>query len=891
MKKWFYPVSLILLFTILLAAVIPPGYVYGSNTDWLSQHVTLAETIRNACLDQHTLLPSWIGLGGGSNGYQFAYYGFLRPDILIGCLLPQIPMADIVITYMTAVFLSSVLLCFIWLKSESIAPGLAWFGAILFMTAGCLFHLHRQIMFVNYLPFLLLAFLCIRKKRWKWVPLCMLMICLSSFYFAVSAFAAAGWYWYRTEGKRFWKESFLKRYLPCAALAVGMAAALLIPTGLVLLEHHRSSSGNGISTLLELFCPNPVFNNLLFNEYGMGLTLICFYSILAGLRSGEIRKDSLLFLLSGLFGIFSYVLNGMLYARPKILIPFMPLVILHCIRVTRLYITHEAVSGCEVSISTSHVRSDLPRLTVPPLWPFAVILPVSLLWISQEQFPWIMAELGILFCLCLLARLKASDHPAALLGYLRSSYAFSPIRRIASPLCILLLLIAPVGMYFTTAGTNDWVKQKDLFAGFTARELKGVDFDPRWHYDSMLSPLNSANELNTGQIRSTMYSSVTNAKYSELYYDTLMTPVRINNRVALLTSPNPFMLQLLGVRYLETSAGQIPAGYHVIRKSGDAVLAENENVLPSVYFTDDTIPQEWFDKQDAYDQLDLITRKTVVDDPLRTATGTVTPDAESFKNDIDSTRMRTYEPELSLSESAESSGLPDGLTVSRAKDGWEITSDRNCTLTLDINNPLPGNIVLCQFRVTNQTFNAVVIDINGIRNKLSGMFAPYPNGNNNFHYQFATDNDSGVERLEITFSKGHYRLTDIQWRLYDSSFLHEKKFTPLTDSGTVTASVSGYLATSVPMQNGLEILVDGRPADLVRVNKAFAGVHLEKGTHTIEMHFTPPGKTVGCIFSAAALSGYSVWLIISEIRYMYTSRGAGGRSFTDSRRISHCREE
>ena len=63
MKKWFYPVSLILIFIMLTAAVIPDGYVYGSNTDWLSQHVTLAETIRNACLEQHTLLPSWIKIG------------------------------------------------------------------------------------------------------------------------------------------------------------------------------------------------------------------------------------------------------------------------------------------------------------------------------------------------------------------------------------------------------------------------------------------------------------------------------------------------------------------------------------------------------------------------------------------------------------------------------------------------------------------------------------------------------------------------------------------------------------------------------------------------------------------------------------------------------------
>ena len=149
MKKWFYPVSLILLFIILVTAVIPAGCVYGSNTDWLSQHVTLAETIRNACLEQHTLLPSWIGLGGGSNGYQFAYYGFLRPDILIGCLLPQIPMMDIIIGYMMAVYLGSVLLVYIWLRTEQISPLRAWLGSMLFMTAGCLFHMHRQIMFVK----------------------------------------------------------------------------------------------------------------------------------------------------------------------------------------------------------------------------------------------------------------------------------------------------------------------------------------------------------------------------------------------------------------------------------------------------------------------------------------------------------------------------------------------------------------------------------------------------------------------------------------------------------------------------------------------------------------------------------------------------------------------
>ena len=874
MKKWFYPVSLILLFIILITAVIPDGYVYGSNTDWLSQHVTLAETIRNACLEQHTLLPSWIGLGGGSNGYQFAYYGFLRPDILIGCLLPQIPMVDIIIGYMTAVYLCSVLLVYIWLRSERISPLLAWLGSMLFMTAGCLFHMHRQIIFVNYLPFMLLAFLCIRKQRYKWLPLCLLLICLSSFYFSISAFAAVGWYWYRTEGKRFWRGSFLKRYIPAAALAAAMAAALLLPTALVLLEHSRLGTDAGLLKLLELFGPNPVFNNILFNEYGMGLTLICFYAILAGLKIKNFRKDSILFLMFGMFGIFSYVLNGTLYTRPKILIPFMPLVILHCVRYAE--ICRKTAGPVRVPEPDSRYPEQAPiyGMQLPPLWPFAVMLPVSLLWFSQEQFPWILLELAILFCLCLAIRLRQK--------YARPSFA-----AVSGWLTAVLLLISPVGMYLTTAGSEDWVKESEISPGFTADELSQVQFDPLYHFDSLLSPLVDGNELNTFLHRSTMYSSVTNGEYSELYYDTLMTPVRINNRVALLTSDNPFMLNLLGVRYLETTDGHIPAGYETILKSGKNVIVENPDVLPSVYFTDDTVSQEWFDTLDPLQKLDIITRKTVVEDSSREGSqDSSTGSSQSSSQNAAAggsvgNNMRPYSPELSQTD------LPEGLDINRTDSGWEIRAEKECTLTLDIENPQPGGIVLCQFEVENLTTQAVVIDINNIRNKLSGMFAPYPNGNDQFHYQFSADSSTGVDRLEITFSKGHYRLNDIQWYLYDQSLLNEKNYAPLTadqstGSGstgimdtkyTITAENDGYIATSIPMQNGLEILVDGKPSELVKVNQAFAGTYLEKGEHTIEFHFSTPGKTAGCAVSTAASIGYVVYLLYTFL--LQTKRNIG----------------
>ena len=116
MRKLACPLLLTGLFILLIALSLPSGCVYGSNTDWLSQHAALAETIRNACLEQNTLLPDFLALGGGSNGFQLSYYGYLRPDILIGCLLPSVPMYQILIFYSLTGYLASVLLFYLLLN-------------------------------------------------------------------------------------------------------------------------------------------------------------------------------------------------------------------------------------------------------------------------------------------------------------------------------------------------------------------------------------------------------------------------------------------------------------------------------------------------------------------------------------------------------------------------------------------------------------------------------------------------------------------------------------------------------------------------------------------------------------------------------------------------------
>lgn len=159
--------------------------MFGSNTDWMSQHATLAETMRDACLSQGTLFPDFLWLGGGSSAYEFSYYGYLRPDVLLGCLLPQVPMIYLLIGCMMACVLASGLLCYALLIQNDTEPYLAFIGSVLLMTAGCFFQAHRQVMFINYMPWELLALLLlpglVKKGRYTLFTIMLVLVIYNSF--------------------------------------------------------------------------------------------------------------------------------------------------------------------------------------------------------------------------------------------------------------------------------------------------------------------------------------------------------------------------------------------------------------------------------------------------------------------------------------------------------------------------------------------------------------------------------------------------------------------------------------------------------------------------------------------------------------------------------------
>lgn len=829
-----YPVILIAIFILLITLSIPEGCLYGSTVDWYSQHVTLAETIRDTCLEQKTLSPAWMSLGGGSNGYQFAYYGYFRPDILIGCLLPEVPMAVILPAYMLAGYLASVLLLYRWLRDEETEPFFSFLGSALFLTAACFFQTHRQVMFVNYMPFLILALILLRRKRYAWVCICLFLIYLNSFYYAIACLAVAAWYWYRLEGKQ-----FFRRYFVTVCVSVGMAMMLLLPSFLVILEHKHS--GERATTVADLFLPN--LQNLLYNPYGMGLTVLSLYLLLAGLANQKYRKMSIAFLLLIIFGVASWILNGTLYARAKILIPFVPLLLLH-----------------NITVFQEMHRGKLRWR----IWPFVLFVPAILSQWKEQWFSWIVVDTGFVFAVVLISKMKK----------FRFDQRQSAVYR------YLFLLVMPALIFLRIAQEESWVKEPEQ-AAFSEEELEQVYEDTLYRFDSISDALNEGNALNfAGQQKTTMYSSVTNPVYQDLYYNLLLTPIQINNRTALLAEENPFLQNLMGVRYLITTQDKVPAGYRIIKQKENMVIAENPFVLPIAYTTSDCMSGQQFESLDALEKLEAISRYTIVPESGEITWNSERKDisCDSEKKDIsrDFESRETEAGEIGkdmadLGFEINNINLPDSVQITEIENGYRLKVKKTSEITVELKEPV-SDILLLQFRVKNHTGSAVVITANGIKNKLSGSTAAYPNENYCFSYPLSENGE--IDKIVFQLSKGSYDITDIWLSTFSTEIFAEKEVEAVTlrqdemqKRHTVLScradiKKDGYFVTSIPVQRGMKLFVDGKETDIEAVNEAFVGARLSEGVHEIELRFFPPGQRAGYVISLTsgiAFAGSCMW--------------------------------
>ena len=797
------------------AASSGEGMLFGFGSDWLSQHLPIAESLRRAMLESGRPLPLYIDLGGGSSAYDFAYYGLLRPDVLLGCLLPGVGMEYILGGYVVFELLLGGNLVYIWLRGncEQNAAGrrAAFAGSVLYLAAGCFLHAHFQLMFVNYLPFLVLALIgidrFIEKRRGLLLCVGLTLVYFHSFYYAPSCLCVACiYYLYRLRQAGAWPavagekapkgagqrgalaEESLKRAAAEAAsrhaslkthvhfllwilLSVGLAAVLLLPTGLDILSTSKDAGSFAGSRMLFI---NPKLDGLLYSPYGMGMTLIGLYAVLCALEKRGLRLPAAAVLAASLFPMIPFVLNGFLYARGKILIPFLLLVCLVFARVCEEYFTGK---------------------NVPKVW-VGILCLIPCLLLSDKYGIWKYADWAVLMLWILGVRqgqrLRRSQHEK---------------NRCTQRLTTVLLLIPCVFSFYLNTQSG-YVSQSEIKTG-TVREAFNeasaqMDESGNYRFEILADAFNLCNFLpGANAKRSSMYSSMTQEDYAKFFYDGAKNAIPIQNRVALILGQNEIFNYKMGVRYVLADRYAIPNDYQKILESGDYVIAENPRVLPICYGTD---------------------------------------------------KLISFEEILQRAERA------DKATEAEIQGKLRLSS-REVRVPLDFR----GKIAILSFDVTPLSSRAVVIDINGVRNKLSGSGAPYPNHNKHFSYVLS----GGTDGFLIQKNANEYRIENLtlsfldEKELYNSSGEVWEPQMHASDagkgqifSGTINMKKDGYFATSYPYRKGYEIHVDGRAvsaSEILKIDDTFLGIRLEEGMHEIEIRFVPPGYRTGLLISVLSL--------------------------------------
>lgn len=797
MKKFqkFYPYILLTTFACCLIFIIWPDNVsFGSTTDWVQQHIKIADYFRTLFLNNGQLFPDYAAhLGGGVNIYALSYYGLFRPDVLISYLIPSIDMEYIVVTYILAEYIASINLCFFWLKKHNIRKDICFISAFLLATSSLLFQSHRQIMFINYMPYLFCTLLAIdnflQTKKIRWISLSIALVILHSYFFSVTAIILCTGYFLLRLEKKTEKKNLILKYIGAVSLGIGMCAVLLLPTAYYMMQI-KKDSGKSLS-LIEIFGITPSLRGLLYYSYGAGLTIIVLFVLILSLQYKRTKKMGLILLFCLSSNLVAYLLNGTLYVRYKIYLVFLPFI---------LYAFAKTLQEMYFSEKKIHFY--------PLLFTGIPVLTIYLFDRRKTELP-ILLDIVVTFILLILF-------------YRKKNTAY-----------LLFACILPFIICIQLNETEVYPTKEDTIFSDTELAEFCATYKGRF-LDTTTGLLNVNNVFSENTYKTTMYSSLSNGEYNTFYYDYMKNPISIRNRVVLSSNPNILFQHLMNVTTMQTKKETLPLGYEIIKERRGVVLAKTNTSMPPAYVTDRLYSEKQFKKLSYPENIEVLTQYAITN-----------TDRAEFKKGI-------HKESFSLT----------------------INGKGKRKQTVRLPKEYTDTVLLLSFDIDRKDKKEVVIDINGIRNKLSGKDANYPNNNTTFTYILSSNQP--LQELHINASKGIYHIKNVQ--LYSLPYINIQKRIQTVDAvdlektdgkevltGKVTASKSGYLITSIPYEKGFTAYVDNKKVSVEKVNTCFVGFPITKGNHNISIVFNAPAKHLGLI-----ISGFSFILFI--ILFIYEGR-------------------
>ncbi|MBR6337172.1 MAG: YfhO family protein, partial [Ruminococcus sp.] len=806
---------------IMIACMLFWGGVYGSQMDWVSQHYMIPEYFRTLFYDTHELFPSYAAnIGGGESIYSLSYYGLYSPVILISYLLPFVPMGYyIMISSAVVVFASESIFYFFLRKSHSLKVT-AFVSAMFGFSMPLIFQSHRHIMFIAFMPFMLLAMhftdRYFDKGRRAPLILCAFLMIMCNYFFAVTALfalAAYGLIKVIDEGKSLGES--VKRYIPFVMqlfISVLMSCVLILPTAYGLLAG-RDENNDPIS--LISFLPTMRIDWLTYHSYSMGLTgfgvFACIYA--AFHAKGSKRFIAVLTLLFAVCPLLVFILNGTLYFDSKVLVSFLPLALM------------------VVAWFVSELLEERVTAIKLPMILFIASAPVPLLLANNISVYAYLAD-------------------AAVTAVLIISLAKGKSRRLCGAFIAVAVIACVSKNLFDELVTTERYDSIEAPAITTLVNEASKDSMVRTAVD--VRRVDTPNKVySISHYQDTIYSSIHSKDYNTFFFEKMCNENEYRNSALTTRTKNLFFNCFMGDRYIVSDKKQKCYGYELIKATDDGYyLYENKNALPLAYHTGRLMSRREFDKLGFPESVEALSKYTITEQDIPD-TGFVS----SFER-VDIGDIFDISDKLSGSDSCKL--LKDGTRSFEFKDYDPKDTEYN---GVSYSIPLPeecrGKLIFISFHVENpkaehdegvNKIGDVTVIINGVKNKLTDPDARYFNNNNDMEYVLS---DCG-DKLDITVKGKSFQISDVKVYAADTSAIESMaddktafEFDPGktsgdTLSGHITAPEDGYLATSFLYLEGMTAEVDGEQVTPEKVNTAFVGLPLKKGEHSITITYHAP---------------------------------------------------
>ena len=802
--------TLIIISLVIVLILVNFTNFFGSKKDWLSQHIMFPDYLRKLFYDTGDFFPNFaFNLGGGQNIYNISYYGLFNPIILISYLLPFVSMMTYIQFSMIVCLIVSIILMYYFLRRRFDSK-ISFVCTLLFLTAGCfIFHLHRHIMFVDYMPFLLMALIGVDKyfdkKKISLLVISIFLMILTSYYFSVVGLVCVllyGIYRYIEDNtvKDFFKEGF--KFIFIMLIPVLLSCFLLLPTASALLSG-RTATNKDIS-LLGLLIPNFDISNTLYSSYSLGSSAIFIIALIYGIvtKKKEVKVISIIFSILLVFPIFDYVFNGGMYLNGKAFIPLLPLAVLL------------------IGYFLKNVFSNKSKLKISIIISLIIAIINLLVFVCKEQYLCLLFVVDMVILIIFILISFKLEKKYVLYVYL-------------SILSLIIVIPTNFSDIFVTKEFYDTLDYEE-----TSSKVKQVlDNDNSFYRMSdQKVKLDKSNYIyDVDYYTGSIYSSLSNSYYKD-FYNNLINNEFIYRSYGMLTGNNNIFYNFyMGNKYLLNSSNNM-LGYERVSDG----IYRNKDVLPVGYSTSKIMSLDEYNSLSYFEKLDAYLNYAIVDDDY----------SDSYVK-----KVKDYVPNYNVLESK-------NLSIEEDNGKYFIKASKNNKLVVKLNNVSDSDILLLRFKMLYDnkcSEDDSYITINGVSNKLSCRRWKYHNNNYNFEYSLSGDT------LEITFSEGKFRLTDFDMALYDyndlvsindeiSPFVIDRDKTKGdVIEGNINVKDDGYFKLSIPYDKGFEIYVDDVKTDYEVVNKSFIGFDISKGNHNIRIVYVSPLFKEGLVISFVGL--------------------------------------